>query len=57
MYFFELLNGKVMEDIQNRERECSERHLDPRLCGHINKEEIKEALKDREFRSDTGRSV
>ena len=44
-YFSTLLNGKGVEDVRSRERECSERRLDPRLCGHISKDEIKEALK------------
>jgi len=32
-----------MKDSQSRDRECSERRLDPRVCGHITKD--KEALK------------
>jgi len=35
----------VIEDSRSRDRECSERQLDPRICGHITKDEIKEALK------------
>jgi len=34
-----------MEDSRSRKRECSERHLDPRVCDHISKDEIKKALK------------
>ena len=45
MYFSELLNGEVMEDFCSRNREYSERQLDLRMCGHITKDEIKEALK------------
>jgi len=45
MYFSKLLNRKVMEDSRSRGRECSERRLDLRMCGHITKDEIKEALK------------
>jgi len=44
-YFSKLLNGKVMEDSRSRDRECSERQFNPRRCGHITKDEIKEALK------------
>jgi len=35
----------VVEDSRGRVRESSERRLDPRVCGHISKDEIKEALK------------
>ena len=45
MYFFKLHNGEVMEDSHSMVRECSERRLDPRVCGHISKDEIKDALK------------
>ena len=34
-----------MEDSRSRVREFSERRLDPQVCGHISKDEIKEALK------------
>jgi len=44
-YFTKLLNGEVMEDSRSRESEWRERHLDPRVCGHISKDEIKDALK------------
>ena len=44
-YFSKLLSGEAMEDSRSRKRECSERQLDPRVCGHISKDEIKEALK------------
>jgi len=44
-YFFKLLNGEVMEDSRSMGREYSERQLDLRMCGHITKDEIKEALK------------
>ena len=43
--FSELLDGEVMEDSRSRGREYSEMRLDPRMCGHITKDEIKEALK------------
>ena len=46
MYFSKLLNGEVMEDSRGRVRERSERRLDLRVCGHISKDEIKEALKN-----------
>jgi len=42
-YFCTLLNGEVMEDLRSRDRESSERHLDP--CEPISKDEIKETLK------------
>ena len=45
MYFFKLLNGEVREDLQSREREYSDRQLNPQVCGHVSKDEIKEALK------------
>jgi len=45
MYFSKLLNGEVLKDSRSRVRECTERRLDPRVCGHISKDEIKEALK------------
>jgi len=44
-YFSKLLNGEVMEDSRSRGRECSQRRLDLRMCGHITRGEIKEALK------------
>jgi len=44
-YFSKLLNGEVMEESRSRSRECSERQLDPRICGHITMDEIKGALK------------
>jgi len=44
-YFSKLLNGEMMEDSRSRGRKCSERRLDPQMCGHITKDEIKEALK------------
>ena len=34
-----------MEDSRSRDRECSEKRLDPRMCGHITNDEIKEASK------------
>ena len=34
-----------MKDSRSRVRECSERQLDTRVCGHISKDKIKEALK------------
>jgi len=34
-----------MEDSRSRDRECSERRLNPRMCGHITKDEIRETLK------------
>ena len=34
-----------MEDSRSRERECGERIMDPRECGHISKDEIKEAIR------------
>jgi len=45
IYFSKPLNGEVMENVRSRERECSERRLDPQLCGHMSKDKIKEALK------------
>ena len=44
-YFSKLLNGEVMEDSRSGDRECSVRQLDPQMCSHITKDEIKEALK------------
>jgi len=35
----------VIEDSRSRGRQCSEMRLDPRMCGRITKDEIKEALK------------
>jgi len=46
MYFSKLFNREVMEDSRSRVRECNERRLDPRVCGHITKGEIKEALQN-----------
>ena len=34
-----------MEDSRSREREWGEGKIDPRGCGHINKDEIKEVLR------------
>ena len=36
---------QVMEDFRSREKEYSERGLDPRLCKPISKDEIKEIIK------------
>ena len=44
-YFSRLLDGEVMEDSRSKESECREMHLDLRVCGHISKDEIKDALK------------
>ena len=44
-YFFNLLNGEGMEDFRSRKRECGKRSADPRECGHISKDEIKEAMR------------
>ena len=44
-YFSNLLNGEGIEDSRSRERECGERRTDLRECGHISKDEIKEALR------------
>jgi len=44
-YFSKLLNSKVTKDSRSRDRECSERRPVPRICGHITKDDIKEALK------------
>jgi len=45
MHFSKLLNGEVLEDFRSRVRECNERRMDPRMCGLITKDEIKEAFK------------
>ena len=45
MYFFKLLNGEVIEDSRNRERESREMGLDPRLSEPISKDEIKGTLR------------
>ena len=34
-----------MEDSRSREQECDGRRIDPRECGYISKDEIKEALR------------
>jgi len=44
-YFAKPLNGEAIEDPHSSESEDRERHLDPRVCGLISKNEIKEALK------------
>jgi len=44
-YSFKLLNSGVMEDFRSSERESGKRHLNPRLCAPISKDESKEALK------------
>ena len=44
-YLSNLLNGERMEDSRSREWECGERRIDLRECGHINNDEIKEALR------------
>ena len=45
MYFFKLLNGEVMEDSRNGERESREMGLDPRLSEPVNKKVIKGTLR------------
>ena len=45
MFFAKLLNGEEMGVACSRGGEGSDRHIDPRVCGHITKDEIKEALK------------
>ena len=44
-YCSNLLNGEGMEESRGRERECGERRIDPRECGHISKHKIEEALR------------
>jgi len=43
-YFSKLLNSEVVKDSRGTVRESSESRLGPRVCGHISKDEIKEAL-------------
>jgi len=44
-YFFNQLNGVGIGDSRSREREGGERSPDPQECGHISKDEIKEAMR------------
>jgi len=44
-YFFNLLNGVGMVDSRSIARECGERSVDPQECGHISKDEIKQAMR------------
>ena len=44
-YFSNLLNGVGVGDSRSREREGGETSADPRECGHINKDEIKEVMR------------
>jgi len=45
MFFAKLLNREEMGVACSRGGEGSDRHIHPRVCGHITKDEIKEALK------------
>jgi len=44
-FFAKLLNREEIGVACSRGGKGSDRHIDPRVCGHITKDEIKEALK------------
>ena len=45
MLFAKFLNGEELGVACSRGGEGSDRHVEPRVCSHITKDEIKEALK------------